>query len=99
LLGHSSSKTTEIYTPISDQARKGLGQEIVHLLLDYVFTKLDRASVELNVFDWNIEAIKCYEKVGFEINPNKILERKVNDKIWNALNRTIEKANYTILNK
>lgn len=39
---------------------KGLGQQIVHLLLDYAFSKHDKIKVELNVFDWNVEAIHCY---------------------------------------
>jgi RimJ/RimL family protein N-acetyltransferase len=40
-------------------------------LLDYSFRELDMNEVELNVYDWNIAGIKCYEKVGFVINPNK----------------------------
>lgn len=46
---------------------KGLGKQIVGLLLKYVFNQLERTSVELNVFDWNTSAIKCYEKSGFVI--------------------------------
>lgn len=69
---------------------KGLGQQIVNLLLDIVFSKLDKSKAELNVFDWNIEAIKCYEKVGFTINPNKKIDRQINSKSWTAINMTID---------
>jgi RimJ/RimL family protein N-acetyltransferase len=44
---------------------------VVNLLLVYVFSNLNRTEVELNVFDWNITAIKCYEKVGFVKNLDK----------------------------
>jgi RimJ/RimL family protein N-acetyltransferase len=73
---------------------KGLGQQIIEMLLDFSFTNFDRTVVELNVFDWNISAIKCYEKAGFTINPGKTLERKVKDKTWTALNMTIDKKRY-----
>ena len=73
---------------------KGLGQQIVQSLLHYTFTQLNKPVAELNVFDWNTGAIKCYEKVGFTINPNKKLERKVNDQTWIAINMTIDRSRY-----
>jgi len=76
------------------QRGKGLGQQIMHLLLEYTFYYLDRTRAELNVFDWNIAAIKCYEKVGFVKDYDKRLERKVNGKTWNAFNMWIDKKIY-----
>lgn len=76
------------------QRGKGLGQQIVNLLLDFVFSKFDKIKVELNVFDWNIEAIKCYEKAGFVINPYKKNERQINNQIWTAINMTIDKSRW-----
>ena len=73
---------------------KGLGQQIVSLLLDFSFTNFDIGLVELNVFDWNTAAIKCYEKVGFTINPGKTIERKLKDKTWIAINMTMERRWY-----
>jgi len=70
---------------------KGLGQEIVSQLLNYCFNNLSKRKIELNVFDWNVNAIKCYEKVGFTINPDKKLEREINGKKWVALNMTLNK--------
>lgn len=70
---------------------KGIGQEIVQQLLKYAFIDLDQQKVELNVYDWNIAAIKCYEKVGFVINPDKISESRINDIIWISLNMIIDK--------
>ena len=77
-----------------EQRGKGLGKQVVNLLLDFAFHNLDRTKVELNVFDFNIIAIKCYEKVGFAINPDKKFERKINDETWTALNMTINKTDW-----
>ncbi|MBL0135947.1 MAG: GNAT family N-acetyltransferase [Chitinophagaceae bacterium] len=77
-----------------EQRGKGLGQQIVNLLLDFVFSTFDKTKVELNVFDWNVGAIKCYEKVGFVINPNKKIERQIKNEIWTAINMTIDKSRW-----
>ena len=77
-----------------EQRGKGLGQQIVHLLLDFVFSKHGKTKAELNVFDWNIAAIKCYEKAGFVINPIKKHERKIKNEIWTAINMTIDKSKW-----
>lgn len=93
-LSEDSAKIGRILIGEVAQRGKGLGQQIVNLLLDYTFSKLGKAIVELNVFDWNIGAIKCYEKVGFTINPNKKLERKIKGNVWIAINMTIDKQNW-----
>ena len=73
---------------------KGLGRQIVELLLAFSFANYDRTTVELNVFDWNTAAIKCYERAGFTINPGKKVERKIKNETWTALNMTISKLKY-----
>ena len=100
-IGHSEIYLTEqsacfgrILISDPKERGKGLGQQIVHLLLDFTFTNFEKKKVELNVFDWNVAAIKCYEKVGFTINPIKKLERKIKGKIWMAINMTIDKIKW-----
>jgi RimJ/RimL family protein N-acetyltransferase len=73
---------------------RGFGQEIINELLEISFFKLDKEKVELNVYDWNINAIKCYEKVGFIINPDKIFKSTVKGNIWTAINMTIDKQHW-----
>ncbi len=70
---------------------QGLGKQIVNELLKISFDKFNTTKVELNVYDWNANAISCYEKVGFIINPNKKRESQVNGKTWTSLNMTIDK--------
>ena len=72
---------------------KGLCRPIMQALVDHAFTELHASIIELNVFDWNIPAIKCYEKTGFGINTDKAALFEAGDKKWTALNMTIEKKN------
>lgn len=46
---------------------KGLGQDALRLLLDYGFNILNLNSIELIVHEDNTRAIRCYEKLGFQI--------------------------------
>ena len=87
---------------IGDKSMKGKGicGILMSLLLQYGFHELNLPMLELNVFDWNTAAIKCYEKCGFEINPHKSVTRQVNGQTWKGLNMEINKTDwYSRLNK
>lgn len=45
---------------------EGFGKEAIMLLVDYAFNLLNLNSITLNVFSFNIKAIKCYKQVGFK---------------------------------
>ncbi|KKO52979.1 GNAT family N-acetyltransferase [Paenibacillus sp. DMB20] len=45
---------------------KGFGPESMRLLLEYGFGILNLHRIELQVFGYNVRAIKAYEKVGFK---------------------------------
>ena len=47
---------------------KGIGTEVMTILLKYCFLTLGVYSVHLDVLETNIPAIKCYEKVGFKLS-------------------------------
>ena len=80
---------------IGDKASRGKGlcQPIMQLLTDHAFTQLRATTIELNVFDWNTAAIKCYERTGFVINVNETISFVVGEKVWTALNMSIERDN------
>lgn len=73
---------------------RGIGKQIVKDLIEISFKQFHVLSAELNVFDWNIGAIKCYEKVGFAINPAKIYKREIKGETWTALNMVIDKNSW-----
>lgn len=46
---------------------RGYGTDALLTLLDYLFTRLDFNRIGLEVFDYNLRAIKAYEKIGFKV--------------------------------
>ena len=73
---------------------KGLCGPLMQLLLDYGFNILGQTVIELNVFDWNESAIRCYERAGLTRNPDKIMEFENNGERWIAFNMSIDRPAY-----
>jgi len=73
---------------------KGIGKQIVTLLLEFILENSKQRKVELNVFDFNTSAIKCYEKIGFVINPDKKFVREMDHETWTALNMNLDLDNW-----
>jgi RimJ/RimL family protein N-acetyltransferase len=73
---------------------KGLGKLIVHKMLEQLFVEHNFESADLNVFDWNKSAIRCYEQVGFTINPTIVKTQNNNGELWTALNMVISKEDW-----
>lgn len=46
---------------------KGYGTDAMRVLLRYAFTELNLYRLSLNVFSYNLRAVRAYEKVGFVI--------------------------------
>lgn len=46
-------------------AKGGYGTDAVAVLVDYCFRNLNLHKISLRVFESNVRAIRCYEKVGF----------------------------------
>jgi RimJ/RimL family protein N-acetyltransferase len=73
---------------------KGLGIIIVNELLKLAFKITDSETAELNVYDWNTSAFKCYRNCGFIVNPQKQKTVFVNGKEWVSINMVISKKNF-----
>ncbi|MBF4486156.1 GNAT family protein [Flavobacterium sp. CSZ] len=69
---------------------KGIGKQIVTLLLEFILENSKQRNIELNVFDFNKSAIKCYEKIGFVIHPDKKFVREMDNETWTALNMKLD---------
>jgi len=65
---------------------KGLCLEIVEQLVNYCLIEFKCSKINLNVYDWNLTAIKCYEKAGFKTNSEKFKEININGKLWKSIN-------------
>jgi RimJ/RimL family protein N-acetyltransferase len=86
---------------IGNMAYRGisLGQPLMNELLLTAFNHPGIQEVSLNVFDWNIPAIKSYKKAGFRINEGKTLTRHINGKTWIAINMVIDRRAWESLQK
>jgi RimJ/RimL family protein N-acetyltransferase len=90
----NSAKLDRILIIDENQRGKGVGKQMVTLLLEFILKNRTEKNIELNVFDFNIGAIKCYEKVGFTINPDKKLIREIDGETWTALNMVLNLENW-----
>jgi len=70
---------------------QGIGEEIVKELVEFAFNELSALSIELNVYDWNTSAIKCYEKVGFVVDQSKTKANQFDNNEWTSINMTLDK--------
>lgn len=73
---------------------RGLGREMVESALSYAFNRLGFDMITLGVFDFNAQAIACYEALGFteyERRPNArtfgkerwtLVMMELNRKVW-----------------
>jgi RimJ/RimL family protein N-acetyltransferase len=73
---------------------KGYGKKIVHKLLEYGFSHFDKEIGELNVYDWNVGAVECYKKVGFEFDPDVMSEVSIDNETWLSLNMKIDRNKF-----
>ena len=78
---------------IVDNSKRGMGygKEMLNLALQYAFQITGAEAVQLNVFDENISAKKCYEKVGFverNIDRNAFAYK---DEQWSRCNMIIKR--------
>jgi len=73
---------------------KGYGQMMVRLMVERLFEEAAYKMIDLRVFEWNKQAIQCYEKIGFEINPAKTGNFPVLDTTWVRLCMELNRANY-----
>lgn len=49
----------------TDYWNQGYGTEAIRLILDHAFRRMNMNRVDLNVYEFNKGAIRCYEKAGF----------------------------------
>ena len=91
---NSFPRLSRIFIGVKSYRNKGIGKLIVNSLLEKLFNEEGFEKADLNVFDWNQQAIKCYQKVGFEMNEDLVYRRNNNGKIWLALNMSITKSKW-----
>jgi RimJ/RimL family protein N-acetyltransferase len=77
---------------------RGLGKLMIDKLLEKIFYDYNYLDADLNVFDWNKSAIKCYLNAGFKINPELEYKHNYNGVTWTAINMIITKFDWININ-
>ena len=63
---------------------QGIGEKIVQALLKIGFGEMSLHRMELRVYDFNKDAIRCYEKAGFKKEGLLREAAKFEDEYWNV---------------
>lgn len=87
--GKHEMKIARVLIGDESNRSKGYGKQIILELTKYAFNLPDIETVVLNVFDWNISAIKCYEKVGFKFKEGISKKIIVGQNVWISLTMVI----------
>ena len=83
--GESVAKLARILVGEVSMRGRGIGTELMNQLADYGFNQLKKKKLILNVYSWNLGAIKCYEKVGFRRTDKSPILVTVGDEEWEAI--------------
>ena len=78
----------------NSERNKGYGKSTVNALLKLLFIEDNYDTAELNVYDWNSHAIRCYEAAGFRINKNIISEVTIGHSTWKSVLMQISKSDW-----
>ena len=70
---------------------KGFGKEMIRLAVRYAFEITNAESVQLNVFEENAAAKRCYERLGFVERSTAKDVFTFQDELWGRCNMTITK--------
>jgi RimJ/RimL family protein N-acetyltransferase len=81
------NRTAEFGILIGDAAQrgKGYGTETARLMLDYGFTALGLHNIMLQVFAFNLPALRAYEKAGFREIGRRREARPMAGKRWDLI--------------
>jgi RimJ/RimL family protein N-acetyltransferase len=65
---------------------KGFGKQIIYAIIKIAFNELKLHRLDLGVYDFNKQAIKCYENCGFEIEGLFKENMKIGNDYWSTYN-------------
>jgi len=75
---------------------KGIGTKLIKKLTAYAFNSLKANKVVLNVYSWNMGAIKCYQKVGFSQTDKPIAYAWVGNDKWETIAMEMRTGDFVI---
>ena len=86
---NKSARISRILIGDNSNRNKGFGKVIIKELIRIGFIELDLHRLDLAVFDFNHQAIKCYESCGFEIEGKLKDTTKFGNDYWSIYNMSL----------
>lgn len=96
---NKSARIGKVLVGSSQYRGKGIGAEMVKTILAIAFDELKLHKVTLGVFDFNVSALRCYEKVGFVQEGLLRDARKNGDEYWNLIEMGILEDEWRMMYK
>lgn len=88
------STTLGIVIGKTEYLGKGYGKDAIELLKDFVFNTLNLNRLDLEVYEFNVRAYKCYLKCGF-IEEGRLRKRLYRQgKYWDVIQMSILREEY-----
>ncbi|RHX79724.1 GNAT family N-acetyltransferase [Leptospira yasudae] len=94
---HGSARLSRLLIGKPEFRGKGMGRELVKLLLRICFVDLGLHRVALNVYDFNKAAIACYQNVGFQIEGLNRDTVRFGDGFWSGYEMSILRPEWEAL--
>ena len=77
--------TIGIFIGNKDYWSKGYGTEAIQLILDFGFNYLNLKNIDLALMEFNVRALKCYEKCGFKEIGRRRKCKFINGKYYDSI--------------
>lgn len=84
-----SARICSVLIGNKESRNKGFGTQIINELVRIGFDEMKLHRIDLGVYDFNKQAIKCYEKCGFQIEGLLKENIKFENEYWSTYNMSI----------
>ena len=84
-----SARICRVLVGDQNNRNKGYGKAIIRALVNYGFNELKLHRIDLGVYDFNHQSIKCYKDCGFEIEGLMRDSMRVGNTYWSTYNMSI----------
>jgi RimJ/RimL family protein N-acetyltransferase len=81
---NGAAAVSKVLVGVTGGQNKGYGTLMMQKLVEIAFEQYHLHRLELRVFDFNQSAIRCYQKVGFQIEGHLRDYRRVGEVYWSS---------------
>ena len=86
---NKSARICRVLVGDKNERNKGFGKLIINELVRIGFEEMKLHRIDLGVYDFNRNAIKCYKNCGFEIEGLLKENTKIGNQYWSTYNMSI----------